>query len=610
MTLRRRDFLCRHLAAPLGLAIGTFNAAAQGAHAGDTPRSPMGQRLMGFLDEADRQDLALDPQAAVLRGDISRAHDFGDYLSAAYFRATESNLRRQLATFAAIDRTHLRGAVEHAAYDTWRWQARLALRRIDEGHVRFAQQMPVDHLFGQHVTFANFSSGGMAPYRSVKDYDDGLTRIDGFVIWVDRAIARMREGMQARRVPPRLVAQRVLAQLDEALAAPVDSSPYFEPIRKLPDEIAPEQRARLTQAYRQAIDERIRPAYDKLARFVRHEYLPATRTGTPGVGALPGGKAWYDHQIETMTTLRIGADAIHRLGIAEVARIRTEIERTARRMGFRGNLRALFDHLKDDARYKFASEAALLEAYRAMAQRVDRSIGTLFERMPRSTLEIKPVPKELEGSVAGASYQVGTPDGERPGVFYVNTSDLPARTSTRVTALYLHEGIPGHHLQGSLAQEARVLPPLLRFSWNVGYGEGWALYAEQLGHEMGLYDDPVQLLGALDMEIFRAARLVVDTGLHAKAWPRERAVAYMVENTSLERAFCENEIDRYIAWPAQATGYKLGEIAIRRLRRKAEGALGKRFDLKRFHAQVLDTGAIPLEVLAMKIGAWIRGGGS
>jgi uncharacterized protein (DUF885 family) len=610
MMLRRRDFLSRHLAAPFGLATGMPHVVARGAPAGDAARSPMGRRLMAFLAEADRQDLALDPQAAVLRGDTSRAHDFGDYLSDAYFRAVESNLRRQISRFSTIDRTRLRGAAELVAFDTWRWQARLALRRFDEGHVRFAQQMPVDHLFGQHVTFANFSSGSMAPYRGVKDYDDGLARIDGFVVWVDRAIARMREGMQTRRLPPRLVAQRVLAQLDEALAAPVDSSPYFEPIRKLPDEIAADQRERLTRAYRNAIDERIRPAYDKLARFVRLEYLPATRTGTPGVGALPGGKAWYDHQIETMTTLRIGADEIHRIGLVEVARIRGEIERTARRMGFRGNLRALFDHLRDDARYKFASSDALLDAYRVMGRRVDRSIGALFERMPRANLEIKPVPKELESSVAGASYQVGTPDGERPGVFYVNTSELPTRTSTRVTALYLHEGVPGHHLQGSLAQEAQDLPPLLRFSWNVGYGEGWALYAEQLGHEMGLYDDPVQHLGALDMEIFRAARLVVDTGLHAKAWPRERAVAYMVANTSLERAFCENEVDRYIAWPAQATGYKLGEITIRRLRRKAESALGKRFDVKRFHAQVLDTGSIPLEVLAMKIGAWIREGGS
>jgi uncharacterized protein (DUF885 family) len=298
------------------------------------------------------------------------------------------------------------------------------------------------------------------------------------------------------------------------------------------------------------------------------------------------------------------------LGLSEVARIRGEIDRIRRRLGFRGTLQAFFDHLKEDPRYKFSSEQALLDAYRAIGQRVDGLVNTLFERLPRSRLDIRPVPKELESSVAGASYQVGTPDGSRPGVFYVNTSDLPSRTTPRVTALYLHEGLPGHHLQGSLAQEADGLPALLRFGWNVGYGEGWGLYAEWLGHEMGLYADPVQHLGALDMEIFRAARLVVDTGLHAKGWSRQRAIDYMVANTSLARSFIEQEVDRYIAWPGQATGYKLGEITLKRLRRKAQAALGSRFDVRRFHSQVLDTGALPLEVLAMKIDAWIREGGT
>ncbi len=604
MTIDRRRFLLLHgmVAAGVVGVPGPSRAAAP-------PRSAMGERLVALLERADRDDMALDPQGAVLRGDTSRAHRFGDAPGDEHARAVESNLRAHLAGLVAIDRAKLGGAIECVAYDVFRRQLDLARRNIDEGHARLARQMPVDHLFGQHVTFANFSSGSMAPYASVKDYDDGLARFGGFATWVDRAIERMREGIAARRVLPRHLAQRVLAQLDEALATPAESSPYLEPIRKWPASLPTSDRERLSTSYTTAFHATLRPAYQRLAAFVRDEYVPKTRVGTPGIGALPGGRAYYEHQLETMTTLRMSAAAIHRIGLDEVARIRGDIDRVRRRLGFGGSLPAFFRHLKEDPRYKFDHTEALLDAYRRMGQRVDALIATRFERTARSRLEIRPVPPELESSGAGASYQVGTPDGERPGTFYVNTSDLPTRTSTRVAALYLHEGMPGHHLQGSLPQENDALPPLLRFGWNVGYGEGWALYAEWLGYEMGLYDDPVQHAGALDMEIFRAARLVVDTGLHAKSWTRQRAVDYMVANTSLEPSFVEQEVDRYLAWPGQACGYKLGELTIRRLRRKVHAALGSRFDVKRFHSQVLDTGALPLDVLAAKIDGWIREGG-
>jgi uncharacterized protein (DUF885 family) len=607
MPLIRRDVLLL----PALLAPGLpgrpgMQALARSAAA----RSPMGERLFALLERADRDDMALDPQGAVLRGDTSRAHEFGDDLSDEHSRAVRANLRSQLEGLARIDRARLHGTTERVAYDVFRWQLDLARRRESEGHARFARQMPVDHLFGRHVTFANFSSGSMAPYASVKDYDDGLARWPGFARWVDRAIDRMREGIAARRTLPRHLAHRVLAQLDDALATPHASSPYLEPVRNLPSTFVALDRERLSGAYTAGVEQTLMPAYRRLAAFVRDNYIPKARTGAPGVGALPGGRAYYDHQLETMTTLRMSADAIHRAGLDEVARIRADFDRVRARLGFGGDLQAFFRHLKDDPRYKFEHAQALLDAYRQMAQRVDALVAARFERVPRSRLEVRAVPKELESSVAGASYQVGTPDGERPGVFHVNTSELPTRTSTRVAALYLHEGLPGHHLQGSLAQESDELPPLLRFGWNVGYGEGWALYAEWLGYEMGLYDDPVQHAGALDMEIFRAARLVVDTGLHAKGWSRQRAVDYMVANTSLEPSFVEQEVDRYLAWPGQACGYKLGEATIRRLRRHAQAALGSRFDARRFHSQVLDTGALPLEVLVAKIEAWVRAGGA
>lgn len=599
---RRR--LCTGLGAlPITLCTGSARAAAAVAGA---PRSAMGERLLAFLEHADREDLALDPQAAVLRGELDRAHDFGDYLSDDYFRAAEVQLRAQWRAFAALDRAQLRGAAERAAYDMYAYQTRHALRRYDEGFVRFAQQMPIDHLSGQHVNFAQFSSGNTAPYRSVKDYDDGLARCGGFVVYLERAITRMREGIAAGRVLPRIVTERVVAQLDEMLALAPEASAFYAPIRQLPSDFAEGDRERLRAAYRAAIAERIRPALQRLAGFMRGEYLDASRRGPPGVGALPGGAAYYDYQLETMTTLGLRAEAIHRTGLAEVARIRSELDRVRRRVGFGGSLPRFFEHLKSDARFKYPSAAELIAAYQAVGRRVDAVIGRWFAERPRSRLEIREVPRELEGAVAGAYYQVGTPDGSRPGVFYVNTSELPTRTSIRVSALYLHEATPGHHLQSSLAQEAADLPPLLRFTWNVGYGEGWGLYAEWLGREMGLYDDPYQLAGALDMEIFRAVRLVVDTGLHAKGWSRQRAIDYAQTHTSLEHGFIEQEIDRYIAWPGQATAYKLGELELKRLRRKAERSLAARFDVRAFHTQLLDTGALPLTVLARKIDDWLQ----
>lgn len=564
----------------------------------------MGQRLMDFLSETDQQDLALNPQAAVLRGDLKNASQFGDLISDDYYRAAEALLRAQRRAFAAIDRAQLAGH-ERVAYDMWQYQAGYALRQYDEGFVKISRRLPIDHLLGQHLAFAQFSSGSMAPYRTLADYADGLARVDGFVIYLERATGRLREGMRERHVLLRGITDKVIAQLDEALALAPEASPFFGPIRALPESFGDADRERLRTAYRDAITAKINPAFTRLRDFLRNEYLAASRSGAPGMAAMPGGTAYYEYQLEAHTTLRMSADAIHRLGLAEVARIRMQMQRIRQQVGFEGTLSQFFEHLKTDAQFKFASKEALLAAYQRVGERVDRLLPRLFARRPTSKLDFAAVPPEQESSASGAYYIVGTPDGDRPGVFYVNTSGLPTRTSVRVTALYLHEAMPGHHLQACLAQEDTNLPPTLRFAWNAGYGEGWALYAEWLGHEMGLYDDPYQHFGQLDMEIFRAARMVVDTGLHAKGWSRERAIRFMENNTSLDRPYIELEVDRYIVWPGQACAYKLGELKIRALRREAERALGSRFDVRAFHEQVLNTGAVPLHVLEQKIKDWI-----
>lgn len=598
MDITRRTSMGR-LAVLTGAPLGAAAAA---------PASRDGERLLRLLDEAHREDAALDPQAALLRGDRSHAHEFGDSLSDAALAHTASLLRRRHQRLRGIARERLGGPVERMAYDLFEWQTTLELRRFEQGHARLQAMLAIDQLFGQHVAFQQFSSGeGGAPFDTVRDFDDGLRRLEGFVQHLDLVIARMRQGLARGLVHPRVVVERVLEQLDAFIATPTDDCAFLAPLRRGASALPPAEAARLNLAYRQAVDENVRPAYRRLAGFLRHEYAPRSRAGAPGLLTLPGGRAYYAHQLETMTTLKVEAARIHRLGLAEVARIRADMEAVRREMGFDGPLSRLFEHLRTDPRHRFEGPEALLQAYRELGRRVDGLLPQWFEQRPRSALEVRPTPLEQQSAAGGAYYQPGTADGSRPGVFYVNTADPGSLAQLRVTALYLHEAMPGHHLQGSLAAEAEHLPPLLRHAWNTGYGEGWALYAEWLGQEMGLYTDPVQRFGALDMEMFRALRMVVDTGLHAFGWTAAQAVERVLADTALERSYVQQEVERYIAWPGQAVAYKLGELTLKRLRRHAQQRLGARFDVRGFHAQVLGTGALPLAVLERKIVDWVSG---
>lgn len=588
------------VAAPPGSA--TENGPASGP-ASDT-KSPAGEQLAALLAAADEADLRLNPLNGLQRGDLRRAGEYDD-ISDKHFRELESTLREQLEGIRRIERPAL-SPNERIAYDVFRYQVERDLRGFDAGLVRVRQQLPIDHFLGAHITFAQLASGeGIAAFRTLADYDSGLQRIDGYVAYLGQAISLMRRGIRAGHVQPRVVTRKVIGQLESTLAQSVEDSPYYRPIRNLPEDFAATDKARLSEAYRAAIAGKLRPATSRLLDFMRSEYLPASRGGPPGLASMHDGAGLYALMLRELTTTEMTADEIHRLGLAEVARIRGEMNAIRQRTGYAGSLRQMFSRLQNDARFQFDTRDALMGAYRAVGQRVDAALPGLFRALPRGGFEIRPVPAEQENSAGGAYYQIGTPDGKRPGIFYVNTSNLPTRNASRTTALFLHEALPGHHLQGSLAQEDAALPALLRFGWNAGYSEGWALYCEWLGREMGLYDNPFQGFGQLDMEMFRAARLVVDSGLHAKAWDRERAIRYMLDNTSLDRAAVTQEVDRYIVWPGQATAYKVGELFIKRLRTKAENRLGARFDIREFHAQVLGSGAIPLAVLERKIDDWI-----
>ena len=569
------------------------------------PRAPdASQALTALLAHSDEAFLKRNPLWALYRGDLRFAAQHGDYLSDAYVAAECGAARDNLRRLTAIERALL-DAVGSVAYDTFAWQETDRLRRCDPALSPVRLALTLEHLDGWHMFFPDLSSGeGVAPYKTVADYEHGLARIDGFIIYLDRALARAREGLPRGVVQPRVVVERLIEQFDVFAKQTLEDSPYYGPIRKLPADLAPADQERLRTVYAAALRERLVPAFVRLRDALRSDVLPRARA-TVGLSQMPGGAAYYRYLVESHTTTTMTPDAIHDLGLAEVARIRAGMDAVRRRVGFDAGLVQFFDHLRSDPRFKPASAQALGDGYRAIGARVDAALPRLFDVKPRAALEIRPMPDYQAKTDAAARYLDGTADGARPGVFFYNTWDLPSRTTPTMETLYLHEALPGHHMQVMLAAENQALPKLLRHGGNTAYMEGWALYAESLGAELGLFVDPYQLYGHYDYEMLRAMRLVVDTGMHTKGWTREQAIDYMLANSAMSRTDVVAEVERYIAVPAQALAYKVGQLTIARLRAKAERALGERFDIRAFHSQVLMTGALPMQVLEAKIDAWV-----
>jgi uncharacterized protein (DUF885 family) len=558
------------------------------------------QRLARLLDAYWEEYLVLNPVVATSIGDPRYNDRFPDTLSAAGRAERQAFTERWAGALGGIDRAKLVGQ-DRLSYDILRRDLAEELEGL-----RFpGELLPIHQFSSVPAFFGQLGSGnGIQPFRTAKDYDDFLKRGDAIVAWMDRSILNMREGMKRGVVQPRLVMLKVLPQLEAFLVSDPTASIFWEPLKAMPPGIAEADRQRLAGAYRTAITERWVPAYRRLHAFVRDEYLPRTRE-TVGLSALPDGAAWYAFQVKANTTTDLGPDAIHELGLAEVARIRGEMDAVRRQVGFAGDLEAFFAHLQEEPRFYFTKDEELLEGYRELQKRINALLPKLFDVAPKADYVVKPVEAFRAASEAGASYQAGTPDGSRPGVFYVNTHNLRAQPRFGMETLSIHEASPGHHFQVSIAQEVEGLPSFRRFGGYSAFSEGWALYAESLGKELGLFTDPYQWYGRLADEQLRAMRLVVDTGLHAKGWTRERAIQYMKDNSSMAESDVVAEVERYIVIPGQALGYKLGEFAIRDLRQEAARELGARFDVRAFHRQVLVDGGLPLDVLRTKIREWI-----
>ncbi|MEO8385266.1 MAG: DUF885 domain-containing protein [Betaproteobacteria bacterium] len=583
----------------LSQIVSIFAASLLTVHAfATTPATPekMNQLYASYWDEY----LEANPIAATFNGDNRFNDRFGATTSNESRAKTKALAEKYLTQTALYDPATLKGE-DRISYDLLRYQLQQTLDGL-----KFPSHLtPINQTGSLPLIFAQLGSGRLAqPFETVKDYDNWLARAGGFAPAVDGMIADMQEGIKRGVVLPKALIKPVLPQLENLGSADIDKSVYMAPLKKFPSNFTETDKARLTTAYTALIRDQIVPAYQRLLVFMRDTYLPAGRD-TLGLSELPDGKAWYAFRARSSTTTDMTPEAIHSIGLAEVARIRKLFEAAKARVGFKGSLKEFFVHLNTAPEQRFTNREEMQAAYEALRSRVDAKVPAFFGRLPKTKFEIRPIEAFREVSGPPAQYFRGLPDGTRPGIFYYNAYKPETRTRFTTTAFFVHEAIPGHHFEISLAQEQTNLPAFRRFGGTGAFSEGWGLYCEMLGQEMGLYDDPWQWIGRLSAEVWRAARLVIDTGVHSKGWSRDQSIAYFMDNVPQGETVAVQEVERYIAMPGQALSYKIGELKLRQLRARAEIALGAKFDIRAFHEEVLVHGSVPLNVLEAAVDRWL-----
>ena len=581
-------------------------AGAQAAEAKQTATasasastSAASKRLNALADEYWDAEARFDPIQAGENGDNRFAGQLGMSIA-------PKNRARQFALYKdflkrlhAIRRDGL-AQRDQTSYDILDYELNTALR-----FEAFPEHLlPLNQMDSVPVDLANYASGqGAQPLNTVKDYQAYLSRLNQLGPWIDQAIANMREGMKEGVTLQKAVMVSTLPQIQHLVASKAEDSIYDTPVKHFPASFSAADKAKLTAAYRSTIDAKVDPAVKRLADFLEHDYLPACRTST-GYDALPNGKAWYLARVASQTTTDLTPEQIHQTGLKEVARIQAEYARIGPQMGYNGPAAGLPAWVSEQPKYKpFKTEGEIIDVYRKLNAELNVKLPKLFSLRPKTPLDIRLEP-ELTRATASDHYTPPAADGSRPGVFWTVVNDPTQYGSPGMTTLFLHEGQPGHHFHIALMQELG-LPNFRKFGGNNAFTEGWALYAETLGTEMGLYDDPAAWFGHLNDEMLRAVRLVVDTGMHAKGWTREQSIQYMRETLGYPEALAKSETERYMAWPGQALGYKIGALKIQELRARAEKALGPKFSLPQFHAIVLGEGTLPLALLETKVDRWI-----
>ncbi|MFI8718517.1 DUF885 domain-containing protein [Stenotrophomonas sp. NPDC077464] len=557
-------------------------------------------QLERIYDEYWDASMRLNPLQATFQGDSRHNDQLPNILSAAYRQQTHDFTEQWLGKVEKIGPDGLTGQ-DLLTYQIFVRDARMSL--ANEKYPGW--MLPVSQYYNLGSIMAILGSGsGAQPFNTVQDYDTWSRRSLGIPPLFDQAIANMREGMRAGVVQPRDLMEKVLPQLDAVIKPTAEESIFWAPVRNLPDDFSDADKARIASEYKRMIEYRLMPAYRALRGFIATEYLPATRS-SDGLSALPNGLAWYSQNIVQSTASTLTPQQIHAQGEQRVAQLQEQIAAVMKQNRIRGSQQKLLRTMRTDKDFQYATPDALLTRYRQLQQQVGARLPTLLGTLPKAPLEVRPVEADRAAGAAAVSYQPPLPDGMRPGVLFVNTSALPSRRRWSAPAQYLHEGIPGHHVQLGLQQELDKLPRFRRLGGDVAFVEGWGLYAESLGDELGVYQDPYERIGYLHGALTRSARMVADTGVHAQGWSKKQAVDYLVKTADMPVDDASAEVERFMALPGQTLANGLGELKMIALRDKAKAAQGAAFDPKRFHAEVLRDGSMPLDILEAKIDRWI-----
>jgi uncharacterized protein (DUF885 family) len=491
---------------------------------------------------------------------------------------------------------------EKNSYEIIKWEVEIGKKLSKQP----TNLMPLHQFWGTHLTMGQFAGGtGAQPFKTEKDYTNFLKRLDKYSVWIDSAMVYMKKGIKQGVVLPKALTIKLIPQFAEMATSKIEKNLYYSSIKLMPATFSDALKKDLTAKYTATINTKLIPKYKEMAKFLTDEYLPASRT-TSGIGSLAFGKELYAVYVKQWTTTEMSPEEIHELGLKEVARLNAEMEKVKAQVGFKGTLLDFFEYVRNKKELKpFTKPEEVIANFQSIYTRIKPNVNKLFALQPKTKFEIRRT-EIFREKTASAEYNQGAADGSRPGIFYVPIPDVANYNMYGDEDLFLHEAIPGHHFQISLQQENESLPDFRKFNWFGAYGEGWALYTESLGKELGLYQDPYQYFGMLGNEMHRAVRLVVDTGLHSKGWTREQAIQYSLANEAESEASIIPEIERYMAIPGQALSYKIGQLKILELRKKAETKMGAKFDIKKFHEKVLESGVMPLALLEKKINAWIE----
>lgn len=559
------------------------------------PASLADQQLAKLLATEWDYHLAHSPTEASILGD-RRWNDRWPDLSFDSLREQYEHSKQVLEQMQAIDRSQL-SPNDQVNFEMFK-------RQLEEGIEEYefhAYLIPLNQRGGIQTDDELAQS---IRFETVKDYQDWIARLRSFPTYMDQTIALLREGIKEGIVHPKVIMERIPGQIDKQLVAP-EKSGFYLPFRKFPAGFSQQQQNQLAAEGKQAIEQNVIPSFRKFKQFFVDEYLPHTLPRA-GVWQWPNGDKYYEFTVRKYTTTNLTPEQIHQIGLSEVKRIHAEMEKVKAQTGFKGSMAEFFHFLRTDPRFYYKSGDELLEAYRNLAKTVDPKLVKLFKVLPRMPYGVQPIPMNVAPDTTTAYYFQGAADGSRAGTYYVNLYKPDTRPKWEMTALTLHESVPGHHIQISLGMELGNIPSFRRYGYYSAFGEGWGLYAESLGEEMGLYDDPYAKFGELTYEMWRAVRLVVDTGIHYKHWTRKQAIDYFMENAAKTELDVTNEVDRYIAWPGQALSYMIGSLTIKRLRDEASKELGENFDVREFHNVVLGAGATPLDILEHRVREWIQ----